>query len=194
MNRLYKCEHCDKEFDDEKECESHELECKYTVDDFAYVAECFIASQTYHENPRYFSMFKETVIVDSDFVEKFRLIKGDECYDIVNDVMYSGVVQGQLPDKLRDMLYEHMIQCGDFDKSNISQIIDGETFTQFYGDEDYHPNDDLVAEVHFKCYYKNEDDLGNAYISVFKLEKEKLELQDLCDIKVRKWITDNITR
>lgn len=194
MKQVFKCEKCNEEFNDKYECQKHEKLCGKDGEDFVYVAECFITSQTYHENPRFYKIFKKTVIISDEFIEKFREIKNEKDYETVNELMYDDLVQNELPDKFTGIIIEGMASCGDFDKENVSYIIDNKTFMEYYSDDEYYPNDDLVAEIHFKCYYKDDDELGTAFLSVYKLEKEKLEKQDDVDIEMRKWITDNIDR
>lgn len=188
MKKIFECEKCGKSFDDEKICKKHELTCN--IGELVYVAECFFVAQTFHENPRFYSMFKETIIVSDEFVGAFRKVSNN--YEYINDLMYSDIVN-ELPDEFTKCLIEDFIMCGEFDEKSISNIIDNKKFTDYYGSE-YYPNDDLVCEIHFVNPYKSDDEIGNAFVSVYKIEKEKLSKHDKINVNTRKWITDNISR
>ncbi len=193
MKTVYKCEKCGLGFSERDECLDHEKQCGLTETDYVYVAECFAAGQTYHENPRFYSMYKNTVIVDEEFVSKLRALKGETNYTLLDDIYYSDEIQNQLPARFRILVNEDILSCSSLTEENISQIIDGETFTTWYGDDNI-PEDDLVLEIHFKCRYKEAEELGTAFLSVYRITKAKLQKQDTVDVSVRKWVTDNIVR
>ena len=110
MIKKFICEICEKEFHNAKECKSHELECGK---DYFYVAECFFASQTYYENPRFFSIFKKTVPVTDEFVKLFKKLEKDN-YDLVNEIFYNQIIEENLPSIFMETLMEDFIECGDF--------------------------------------------------------------------------------
>lgn len=163
-------------------------------EDFVYVAECFASWQTYYESARHFGLYKTTIMIDNEFVNMFRKLDGDDCYDTVNEIMCSDTVLNHLPSRFQYLLYDHMLQHSDFSSENVSEIIDSELMNDWYGSKEFYPDDDLVGEIHFKCYYKESDELGTAYISVYKIEMNKLDKHDKIDLKVRKWITNNTFR
>lgn len=191
MKQLFKCEFCQETFESEKECRQHEIVC--SSEDMVYVAECFYASQTFHENPRYFEMFKETVIVNSEFIERVRPVKEND-YEFLDELFQDDAFTDLIPSKFIETIIDDFIMCGEFDEESVSQIIDNEEFMDWYSDKTYYPNDDLVCEIRFRNKYKSEDDLGIAFISVYKIEKSKLSKHDKVDIRLRKWITDNVSR
>lgn len=192
MQKVFRCEFCYDDFYDETKCELHELDCNQRYDKVAYVAECFLANQTFHENPRFYSIFKKTVIVDDKFAEMVRPLKNGD-YERINDLFQDQHFLKFIPQKFSDTIVEKFIMCGDFDEKSVN-IIDGETLMDWYSDEKVHPDDDLVCEIHFKNKYKEHDDIGIAFMSVYKIERSKLQHHDYVDIMLRKWVTSNVRR
>lgn len=147
-------------------------------DKYIPVIEVYVRVETEYEKYGSFAVFKKTVPITKEQVEKIKKIKQNE-ESIVDEFVYDGGILTKI--KEFDRLYE-LLFVGRFNKKSICKIVDDL-------EEEYSLNDgqNLYLEFFF------ESNNMNGYISIYDMPVyvvEEIKNNDI-DLFFNKYLTDN---